>query len=129
MCRDNHPDPIDSAALIDRCMNDINLVTMLLDRFERQLVDDMASIDRAIAAQDTSLLAHTAHALKGASAALTAYALRDLAARIEGAARQHAIGEAAACAEQLRHEADRCMAYLPAFRRSALTQSENGAEG
>lgn len=124
----NTRDPMNSAALFESCMNDANLVAMLLDRFEKQLINDMTSIDNAIAAQNSAQLAHTAHALKGASAVLTAYTLRDLAAQIEDAARHHAIGEAAACAEQLRDEIDRCMAYLPECRRSTRESNSSGVE-
>jgi len=102
--------------LTRRCMGSTSLAVLLLDKFERQLLDDLEELQRRFEARDTVQISRTAHSLKGAAGTVAAPAVRELAAGIEALARQGALEPIATELLALREEVDRCIAYLPAAR-------------
>jgi len=112
--------------LLERCMGNAAVATLLLDKFEQQLAADVEAIQESLAAGDTGQLAQTAHALKGAAGALAAATLRDLAARIETLSRTNQRESIAHELTSLRSEVARCLAQLPAARAQIICRTSQG---
>ncbi len=75
--------------------------------FQQRGTEDLAELEQAVAAKDTSAVTRLAHRLKGACANVAAPGLRALAAEMEHAARQQSLEELPARLEQLRREWER----------------------
>jgi HPt (histidine-containing phosphotransfer) domain-containing protein len=106
------------AELCERCMGNIDVATLLLDKFEQQMHGDIQEIEQGLASHDAGQIARTAHALKGAAGALSAKAVQEVAVRIEHAARAGALDRVSTSIADLQSEVDRFLAYLPAARAS-----------
>jgi len=119
------PPPFVLTELLDRCMGNAAIATLLLDKFEQQLSADVRGIHECLATRDAEQMARTAHALKGAAGALAAATLRDLAAEIETLSRANQLDSIAQEFTLLRSEVERCVAYLPAAR-AGLASSAAG---
>ena len=112
--------PIDTLALLERCMGNAALVAMLFDKFEKQALDDLVRIEQALTTKDTGQTSKVAHALKGAAGALSANDIQRTAALIEHAARDNNLEAAAQCLSDLKTEVGHCLAYLPTARIAAM---------
>lgn len=112
----DHSVPLALADLTARCMGDRTLATLLLTKFEKQVRNDLAALERSESARDGVGLARIAHALKGASATMCAARLSERAASTELHAKA---GDMAAITHDiaaLRDEINRCIAFLPSAR-------------
>ena len=123
------PPPFVLAELSDRCMGSAAVATLVLDKLEKQLVDDIREIERLVGVRDSEQIGRTAHALKGAAGAAAAPALRDLAAKIETLARQDRLGAIAEEMPALHAEVMRCLACLPAAREGLQGAKPGGPPG
>jgi Amt family ammonium transporter len=108
--------PVEPATLLDRCMGDGAVAILLLTKLESQILHDLEAIGAALPKQDCESVARVAHALKGAAGAVAAEPIREIAARIEIAARSGAFADAERDLETLRDEVRRCIEYLPTAR-------------
>ena len=69
--------------LLKQCMGNVVTASRILDLFEKQAVANHASIARSVESGDAATAADVAHALKGASAILSADCVRRIAADLE----------------------------------------------
>lgn len=108
--------PISGPALVESCMGNAALVTMVLDRFEQQLRGDLDRMERLAVAADWAHLAMASHGLKGAAGAVSAMALHGAATRVEGASHAQDPAGVLAAIAGLRLEIDRCLRFIPELR-------------
>ncbi len=104
--------PIDSAALLDRCMGDFDFLKILAAEYNKQAGSDVAKIAAALASRDAETLRRTAHTLKGASSYIAAESVRETAHEIETAAAACDFDAAAALMDKLAQSVDLAMSYL-----------------
>ncbi|GEM_PF-3180748 len=110
------PPPFALTEFLERCMGNVEIATLLLGKFEKQLTTDVVAIQECLAARDTEQIARTAHALKGAAGAVAAATLLDLASEIESLSRSGQLDAIAGELSSLTSEVARCLDYLPAAR-------------
>ncbi len=82
-----HAPPIDTASLLERCMNNAEIALLVLDKLEEQITRDLDALTVATAADDFDALTRTAHALKGAASSAGASALSRAAGCVESLAK------------------------------------------
>lgn len=117
--------PLLPGELLDRCMGNVGIAKLLLEKFEKQVVNDLLEIERLLAAKDVAQLAKTVHALKGASGAVAATHLHELARKVEEFAREGSIDKVILEHEALRSEIQRCVGYLPIARNLVDSNSQS----
>jgi HPt (histidine-containing phosphotransfer) domain-containing protein len=78
---------IDVSELLGRCLGKRELAQRVLNRFQKQLTDDVVSLQHALDTGDQAVLATVAHRVKGAAANVAAHRLHERAATLEEAAR------------------------------------------
>lgn len=98
-----------------------DLLAELIDIFEAEAPRQIAQLERALAASDSSVATRLAHTLKGAAGIFGAVMMESLGAQMEIAARRGSIAEAAAIYPQLRAEIARVTAALGAYRPRAAS--------
>jgi Amt family ammonium transporter len=111
------PPPIDSDALLARCMGNMQFAESLLLAFADDLPNHVAQIASSSDAGDGKGMADAAHALKGAASFVAAEAVRALAAAIEAHGKAGSLAEVASLADHLRDEAQRCLRFVPEVRK------------
>ncbi len=77
----------DEAALLERCMNNAQLVDKLIEKCLEQTAGDLDAAQAALAEDDREKLAGLAHRMKGSSANLSFNRLHEAAAALENLAR------------------------------------------
>ena len=92
-----------------------DLLAELIDIFEVETPRQIAQLERALAASDSSVATRLAHTLKGTAGIFGAVMMESLAAQMEIAARRGLIAEAAAIYPQLRAEIARVTAALGSY--------------
>lgn len=90
--------------LLTRCLGNLEFAERVLSMFQERGDEDLAGLERAVAARDADEVAILAHRLKGASANASAPGLQARAAEIERAARNESFSEIPARLVDLRHE-------------------------
>ena len=90
----NTPDDLvkaiwDSQDMLDTVSNDINLAEQILSQFIDQTRNHLLKATEAICMQNCTILARVAHALKGSSGTISAFALQDAARKMELAAKDN----------------------------------------
>lgn len=108
--------PIDTAALLRRCMGNVKVVGMILDRFERQAGEDFTAIADRMRTAHHHEASQLAHGLKGAAAMMAATGLANALAGIEAAALSASETQADSLLQNTKAELDACLAYLPTAR-------------
>ncbi len=116
-----HGAPIDTELLIARCMGNAEFAVSLLDEMEKTGANRVRDIARHAAAGNTVAAAEAAHSLKGAAGIIAAEPLRAIAAEIEAAGKSGRLEDIAVAVDQLRQEMERCLAFVPQFRKQAAT--------
>lgn len=111
----NEP-PIDLNALFEQCMNDVNIVTLVLDKLSAQLTNDLLFLDTAKGSFDPATVLRTAHALKGAAGASGAGPLESAARLVEEHAGAGTLDSSSAELDALRDELIRCAQYVQTAR-------------
>ena len=76
---------LNRAELLDRLMNDEDLVEEIIDAFLEDTPQRIATLKEALGRRDASLVRREAHTLKGAAGNVSALALRELAVEAEKA--------------------------------------------
>lgn len=104
--------PIDTETLLRRCMGRAALAATLLGKFEKQARGDLAVLTEMVGRGDRDLVIRTAHALKGAAAAVSADKVRDAASTLETAGRDGAAEMMHAMAA-LAREVEACLNAIP----------------
>ena len=110
-----HP-PIAVDALLDRCMNNLATITIVLTKFEEQTQRDIAQLSKSIEADDSASVARTAHSLKGAAAIVAANQLSQVAAELERLGRAQQLDQLDEQLARLQAETRKCVEYLPQVR-------------
>ena len=111
--------PFDAAAALDRCMGDVGFLDTLLASFVKAAPGSLDEINRGLSDADAEATTRAAHSLKGAAGMITANTLREHAARVETLAHEGDLAAAADHLDQLRDEAERCVACIEAFRETS----------
>lgn len=106
-------EPIDYPSLLRRCMGKEELAARLVQKLMTQAELNVREILEAIDRGDATVLAASAHRLKGASANVSAGALKQVAADLEQLGRSGHLANAAALGTQLQHELDRLKSSAP----------------
>jgi HPt (histidine-containing phosphotransfer) domain-containing protein len=104
---------IDVEDLMARCLGNVEFAERILVMLQELGDENLARLERALAAEDAEAIAQLAHHLKGASANASAFALRAQAAKIEHAARRCSLGEMPSRLENLRYEWSRFNSAAP----------------
>jgi HPt (histidine-containing phosphotransfer) domain-containing protein len=105
--------PIEIASLLDRCMNDAIFCGEVLAKFTQRAPKQLATLEQALAAGNSTELAEMAHTIKGSAANLSAEAVRAQAAALETYSRQGDLVQAAQTVDALRRELHECLSYIP----------------
>jgi CheY-like chemotaxis protein/HPt (histidine-containing phosphotransfer) domain-containing protein len=113
--------------LLQRCMNNPAIVNTVINKFEKQAQRDLQQLTEQIAAADAAAVARVAHALKGAAAMLAADRVASAAAELEQLGRNQQTDSMQQQLEQLKHQLDECIAYLPQVRTVASERLGNAA--
>jgi HPt (histidine-containing phosphotransfer) domain-containing protein len=108
--------PLATAELLERCMGNPGVALLVLEKFEKQLHNDLPEIERLTAAGDAAQVARTCHSLKGAAGAVASDSIQRIAAELETLAKQSRLDSIAQQVASLRTEVERVLAYLPAAR-------------
>jgi PAS domain S-box-containing protein len=113
--------PIDGAKLNETLVGDIELIAMLVEKFEQTLSAEWEKIQTGLEAGDLEQIARSAHTLKGTAAYMAAGPIADAAAAVEHCQK---VADDESLREQLsglRQEIDRCLDFLPQFREQLAT--------
>jgi HPt (histidine-containing phosphotransfer) domain-containing protein len=86
-------DVLDLDALRHRCMDNLDFVQRILEKFQEQMPEQVAELERLLSIQDTKQLALVAHRIKGTSANVAAGILQHVAAEIEELGRAGRVAE------------------------------------
>ena len=108
-----HSTPIDVLSILERCMHDARVVERILQTFRHQVPLTMGNLRRQIDAGVTTEVARLAHSVKGASANISADALRDAACQLEQLAKSATLDGASSYFDAIEKELARCMDYMP----------------
>jgi HPt (histidine-containing phosphotransfer) domain-containing protein len=103
------PEVLNLQELYNRCMGNIDLVQRILEKFQQQLPEELAELERVLELNDAEQIARAAHRIKGTSANMSAEGLRRTAAEIETLCRSGHEADLPAPFERLRCE---CKKYL-----------------
>ena len=121
--------PLSVDELFQRCMGNVAVATLLLEKFEKQVKEDLREIEHRLAAMDAGQVARTAHTLKGAAGAVAAASLRERAAKVEVLARENRLDAIAGELSALRTEVERCLSCLPVARGALASAARGGGPG
>ena len=116
---------LNTEALLERCLGNLELAERLTAKFLDQMDETLGQIEDRVHVEDAEGTARLAHTLKGSAASLSAEALREVLARLEAAARTENLHEAAACLTQARYERDRLTEEAPTALAIACEASAN----
>lgn len=98
---------IDLSAALNRFDGDHELFLILAGMFVEGAAQTLATIHKALAAQDLPLLAKEAHKLKGSAMEFCAHPAVAAAAQLEASARQAAVQDVVALSERVHAETQR----------------------
>jgi PAS domain S-box-containing protein len=107
------PIPIDTDALLVRCMQDASFATELLEKFAKRASEDVNRLRAGAAARDFTGTERLAHNLKSVAAHVSADKLRDIAFAIEQAGATSDLQLIEQQLPLLDEEARRCTACVP----------------
>jgi HPt (histidine-containing phosphotransfer) domain-containing protein len=114
---------LDVQDLMARCMGNLQFAERILAKFQVQLSEDLAELERAVSAGDPQRIARVAHRIKGASANVAARGVKKWAADIQEQALQGCLAEVESLLGELRKERSRF------HRNFSLTAQMPGATG
>ncbi|MCP4545144.1 MAG: response regulator [bacterium] len=110
---------LDQKDLRRRICNDEELLQELLDLFLKDIPKQIAALKNGLADQDAELVMRKAHTIKGASANIGAFAMREVAKIMEGLAAHKALDTVETLCPRLLWELER-------FRKLVTSQSGRG---
>lgn len=108
----------DGRDFLDRCFGDTQLAAELLEMFGDRACSNLASIDAAMAAQDSRQLIQLAHALKGVAGNLSASRLAKVTTKINNDFRQAELefAQLLPLVAEMRQELKRCLQAIPQLK-------------
>ncbi|MGH7201197.1 MAG: Hpt domain-containing protein [Planctomycetaceae bacterium] len=98
------PSPLDRSQLLERCLGNAALAERVVARFQEQFAAELVRLEAHLRDGDHAALTSVSHRLKGTCANVAAEGLREIAARLEEAARAGRTAEARAAFDELRAE-------------------------
>lgn len=104
--------------ILEQCGGSADTAVTVLDEFLNQVPADEAEMKSGFASQDLLTTSRAAHRLKGTAGVLGADKLHHLCASLEIAAKENRVNEAQETFAQLQLEAENCIDYVPAAKRS-----------
>ena len=110
------PQAFDSKEFLERIGDDPQLAQDLIDLLLRDLPSLVEAVHNAVRSNDAKAVQHAAHTLKGAVANFAAEAATQAAQGIEAMGRAGTLAGAPAALPPLRHELDRLVQDLSAYR-------------
>jgi Amt family ammonium transporter len=113
--------PFDAEGLLTRCSGNLDFVCSLLEEFETSGCERVEAIRRSAAQQDAHAAAEAAHALKGAAGILCATSLSKVAEQVEAMGRSGDLEGIGPLVDELTHELQQCLTYLPTLREETRT--------
>jgi Amt family ammonium transporter len=113
--------PFDVEGLLTRCFGNLDFAWSLLEEFETSGCERVEAIRRSAAQQDAHAAAEAAHALKGAAGILCATSLSKVAAQVEAMGRSGDLEGIGPLVDELAHELQQCLTYLPTLREETRT--------
>ena len=108
--------PIERDRLLERCLNNVDFALMLLGEFEKEHQTRLDALRTALAEKCNTAIASQAHALKGVAGVLAASTLMTTCAVLESAAHQADWDQIREQIEQLHHEMQRAIEFIPNIR-------------
>uniref|UniRef100_A0A7C2PA72 Hpt domain-containing protein n=1 Tax=Schlesneria paludicola TaxID=360056 RepID=A0A7C2PA72_9PLAN len=93
--------------LLGRCLGKPELAARVLQRFERQLAEDLLRLEAAIGVQDYATAGGLAHRIKGAAANVAAHGIHEQAGQLETVLRMRMDEQLSATWQSLLAERDR----------------------
>ena len=111
--------PIDRDRLLERCLNNLDFALTLLDAFETTSPARLAAFDAALAEHDHAAIAAEAHGFKGVVGVLTGNALMQICSHLEAAAMDADWNRTRDLIQQLHHETQRMIDFIPNIRAPA----------
>ncbi len=123
-------EPIDVEALLRRCRGKAQLVESLLQKFTDGIEAQLRELETGIENRDADAVSRGAHAIKGASANLSANAVSNAAAELEKLGRAGEFAQADQAFRRLESSVSECLEFVPnaiaAARESAGVASVQG---
>jgi len=116
--------PLDRTILSEVSSGDEAMEREILSEFRRANRQDVASLEKVLAARDLSRIAGAAHRIKGAARSVGATPLAEVCGRIEDAARAGDAATVAACEDEWRAEDQRLEAHLDSLERAAESRGD-----
>ena len=112
--------PIDRDRLLDQCLGNVDFALMLLDEFAKTSPSRLDGFDAALAEHNHATIATKAHALRGTAGILAADALMETCSNLESFAKKNADWDLTSnLVQQLHHEIQRAIDFIPAIRATA----------
>ncbi|MAE63924.1 MAG: hypothetical protein CMJ18_06590 [Phycisphaeraceae bacterium] len=119
--------PIDIEDVLKRCVGNVDLLRLILGRFEARTGEEIEELAKAIRLRHAEAALHVAHRFCGLAGNVSAEALAALASQLEDLASESAFDEMAGCLARLREEVDRCVAYVPRLMEKLDEREEVGS--
>jgi Amt family ammonium transporter len=105
--------PIDTDALMVRCLQDVGFAKSLLEKFGKRAIDDLARLRAGVASGDAAGAERLAHNFKAVAAHVSAEKLRAIAFEIEKAGARRDLQFIEQQLSNLDDEVRRCASYIP----------------
>jgi len=105
-------EPIDLAAVLERCTGNRSLATRILQKFEEHSLAAMKRIADSVHGNDADGIARAAHYLKGSAGTVSAERVREAAAKLEEIGRSADLSAAEQSLATLQDQVERCVSYL-----------------
>jgi Amt family ammonium transporter len=117
--------PIDTDALLDRCMGDVAFAESLLETFKRDCGQRFDEILRHADERDMQAAGQAAHGLKGIAGTVAASNVQTIAAELEAASKAGDVDGVRDLVDSLRNEVIQCLDYTPVVIELIRKQSES----
>jgi HPt (histidine-containing phosphotransfer) domain-containing protein len=114
---------INLPALIERCLGNISFSIAMLEQFESTGLECTDSISRAASHGNWSELAQATHTLTGVAGTLGAEQLCRISQELNSVAHEESVSQAAALAQRLQIEMQRCLREIPLIRKECQSRS------
>ncbi len=108
--------PIDRDRLLERCLGNLNCTRTLLNEFVTTSRPCLDALDAGLAEGNYAAIAAKAHGLKGVAGILMARTLKELCSHLESAAKDADENRTRDLIQQLHHEIQRTLDFLPSLR-------------
>ena len=111
--------PIDRDRLLEQCLGNVDFALMMLDEFAKTSPSRLEGFDTALAEHNHATIASKAHALKGTAGVLAANTLMETCSNLESFAKDEDWNLTRDLVQQLHHEMQRAIDFIPNIRAMA----------